>query len=75
MERLGSGPTPTVTAFRRAGRSGAGEHLLLQRNASAVGLHHTKFARLRLSVYMWRQKVRRLDVSFLPRRLWPAGRG
>ena len=60
-----------------AGPAGAAqeEHLLLKRNASAVGLHHATFERLRLSVYMLCQKVRRLDVSFLPRRLWPAGRG
>ena len=51
------------------------EHLLLQRNASAVGQHHTTFKFARMSVYMWSQNVLRLDMSLLPRRLWPAGRG
>ena len=51
------------------------EHLPQQRIAPAVGLHHTTFARLRMPVYTWSQNVRRLDVSFLPRRLWPAGWG
>ena len=60
-----------------AGPAGAAqeEHLLLQRNASAVGLHHITFARLRESVYTWSQNVRRLDDSLLPSSLWPAGRG
>ena len=49
------------------------EHLPQQRIAPAVGLHHTTFARLRMPVYTWSQNVRRLDVSFLPRLLWPAG--
>ena len=58
-----------------AGPAGAAqeEHLLLQRKASAVGLHHTTFARFGVSVYLWSQNVRRLDVSLLLRRLWPAG--
>ena len=51
------------------------EHLLLQRNASAVGQHHTTFKFARMSVYMWSQNVLRLDMSLLPRSLWPAGRG
>ena len=60
-----------------AGPAGAAqeEHLLLQRNASAVGLHHITFARLRESVYTWSQNVRRLDDSLLQYSLWPAGRG
>ena len=63
-----------------AGPAGAAqeEHLLLQRKASAVGLHHTTFARFGVSVYLWSQNVRRLDVSLLLRRLWPpwpAGQG
>ena len=28
-----------------------------------------------VSVYIWSQNVRRVDDSFLPRRLWQAGRG
>ena len=45
------------------------EHLLLQRNASAVGLLHTTFTRLRLSVQMWSQleNVLRRYKSLLPR--------
>ena len=82
MERLGSDPPPP--AFQSAvwtgwsDGGGAAEHLLLQLDASAVGLHHTTCARLRVSVYMCSQKLsqngRRLDVSLLSRRLWPAGR-
>ena len=60
-----------------AGPSGAAqeEHLSLQRNASAAGLHLTTFAQLRVPVYMWSWNVRRRDVSILTRRLWPAGWG
>ena len=45
-------------------RSRQEEYLLLQWNASAVGMHHTKFARLCMFVYMWSQNVRRRDVFF-----------
>ena len=48
------------------------EHLLLLRNASATGLQQDICACLCVSVYMWAQKVRRLDDSLLPRRLLPA---
>ena len=59
----------------RPGPAGAGqeEHLLLQRNAFAVGLHHATFARLRVSVCIWSQNVRRLDASLPLRLLFPAG--
>ena len=72
MERIGSPPSA-----RPAGPAGAAqeERLPLKRNASAGGLHHTTFAHLRVPVCMWSQNVCRLDVSFPPRRLWPAGRG
>ena len=69
-------PHPPLFAWP-AGPAGAAqeEHLLLQRSASAVGLHHITFARLRESVYTWSQNVRRLDDSLLQYSLWPAGRG
>ena len=41
--------------------------------SSAAGLLHATFARLRVSIYMWSQNVRRLDDSHLPRHLRPAG--
>ena len=76
MER--SGPAPTT--FCRAGwGSRKEEHLLLQWNASAAGLHHAKFARLHMPVNMWSHKVCWLDVSFVPCSLchslagWPGG--
>ena len=39
-----------------------GGALLLQRDASAVGLHHATLARLHVSAYMWSENVGRLDV-------------
>ena len=72
MERSG----PTLTALRRAagpGGSGAGGAPPTERNAIAVGLHHATFARLRVSVCMWSQNVRRLDASLPLRLLLPAG--
>ena len=53
LRTMRSGPTPT--AFCRAGWPGTRqeeEHLLLQRIASAIGLH-TTFERLRVFVYTW----------------------
>ena len=76
MERLGSGPTPTVTAFRRAGGSGAGGAPSAEAERLCCGTASRYIRALALvGIYMLCQKVRRLDVSFLPRRLWPAGRG
>ena len=72
---------PAPTALLRTGGSGgsgtggAPAAQLLQQNASATGQHHTAFAHFRVSVHVWSQNVPRLDVPFLPRRLWPAGRG
>ena len=57
--------------------AGAGQevHLLLLQIVTASGLlpgiHSFGF----VSVFIWSQNVRRLDDSFLPRRLWRAGRG
>ena len=72
MER--SGPPPSAWPAGPAGEAQE-KRLPLKRNASAGGLHHTTFAHLRVPVCMWSQNVCRLDVSFPPRRLWPAGRG
>ena len=60
-----------------AGPAGAAqeEHLLLQRSASAVELHHISFACLRESVYTWLQNVHWLDNSLPPYYLRQAGRG
>ena len=59
-----------------AGPAGAAqeEHLLLQRSASAVELHHISFACLRESVYTWLQNVHWLDNSLPPYYLRQAGR-
>ena len=56
-----------------AGPAGAEEeeHLLLHRDASAFGLHHAIFARLRVSLNLCSQNGLQLDVSLLPRSLWP----
>ena len=75
------GPGPEAAAegqpTRRAGPAGGAqeEHLLLLRITTTSGLmldiHLFGF----VSVRLWSQKVRRLDDSLLPRRLWRAGRG
>ena len=51
--------------------------ITLLRNATAAGLLQAICTCLYVSasVYMWSQNVRRLAYSFLPHRLWPAGRG
>ena len=57
MQRSG----PTLSAFRGpASPVGAAqaEHLLQQQNASAAGLPHPTFVRLRVSVKTWSQNVR-----------------
>ena len=54
------------------------EHLLLQRNAAAVGQHHTTFklARFRMSVYGWSQNVTRYVPSTSPSMAcWPGSAG
>ena len=50
------------------------EHLLLQWNASA-GTASRYILALARAGYMWSQNVCRLEMSFLPRRLWLDGRG
>ena len=47
-------PPPSA---EQAGGAAKKEHLLLQWNASAAGLHHAKFARLHMPVNMWSHKV------------------
>ena len=45
------------------------------RNTSAAGLLYATYACLCVSVFRWSQNMHRLEVSFLPRRLQPAGQG
>ena len=73
LERSGL-HSPLSAGATGPARAAQEKHLLLQLNASALGLHLTTLARFHVPVYMMSQNVRRLDVSFLPGRLWPAGR-
>ena len=61
--------------FARLSGSAGAEQLLLQRNASTVGLQRATFACLRVSICMWSQYVRQLDTIFLPSLLCRAGWG
>ena len=56
---------PQLSA-RPAGPTGVAqeEHLSLQQNASAAGLHHTTFARLRVSVYTYLRMCSNLTCPF-----------